>query len=178
MLLSHVDGYRTHAHGTELREWLQDPPDMGMGMDTLGWEEAMHVGRDDDLVAPYSPKSNTRNRIFSTICTRNAVSCIGFRRSLACYVMSGIDVADGGVCLRVRYAMSGTAIVYGGICLRVRYAMSGMDTGNAGTTLRAYAMCGTSLLRRAMGLRAVRGGQRPARGRGTCTEIAYGTDIA
>eukprot|EP00961_Rhodomonas_salina_P278244 3759672-Rhodomonas_salina.1 len=24
----------------------------------------------------YTPKSNTRNRIFSTICTRNAVSCI------------------------------------------------------------------------------------------------------
>eukprot|EP00961_Rhodomonas_salina_P009381 127397-Rhodomonas_salina.1 len=28
---------------------------------------------------PCTPKSNTRNYIFSTLCTRNAVSCISFR---------------------------------------------------------------------------------------------------
>eukprot|EP00961_Rhodomonas_salina_P052307 702194-Rhodomonas_salina.1 len=77
-----------------------------------------------------TPKSNTSNRIFSTICTRNAVSCFlslpCMRLRIGC-VLSGTGLAWCGAEL----ASGGTELAYGGTELAYR----GTERTHGGTEL-------------------------------------------
>eukprot|EP00961_Rhodomonas_salina_P179100 2416694-Rhodomonas_salina.2 len=141
-------------------------------------------------VVSYPPKSKTKNRFLSTVCTRNAAmpsTDIGYaatRLPHATAYLPGLSCTRGGRPGR-SYAM----------CLCRRYGMPGTDLGSmvvpggtlwrtcAGSSLRAcYAMSGTDIADGRGGVEEVgeEGGQVhyaiPLRGRYAVsgTEIAYG----
>eukprot|EP00961_Rhodomonas_salina_P184815 2495158-Rhodomonas_salina.5 len=109
---------RLHLDNTGVRASAATSDD---GVDALaGCMEGGFAPRSSPLPA-YIPKSTTRNRIFSTVRTRNACT-------ISASAMSGNDVAYAAICLRhalLSYSAPGTDIA--AIGLRTPYGTSGTD---------------------------------------------------